>query len=154
MIPSGDEIDSSRKRESIQQAELRPANGVFLISVITFVLALLALGYVFSFAGGRGGGGEGGYIILAQLTLGFFAFSTLTFISLVTALLAALHLRRARWFLIPTTLLAAIAAWGWAHSDTKPYADTFGPGDVPGLIRALQKDSGYAWDGDIFVLAH
>jgi hypothetical protein len=158
MLPFGDAIDSSRKRDSNERAGLHLAThyaaGAFIISKITFVLALLALGYVFSFRWVSGGGGEGGFIILAQLMIGIYAFSALTFISLIAAASAAPRLRRARWFLIPTTLLAALAAWGLTHSETKPYADTFGPDDVPRLIRALQKDSGAAYALDVFLLAH
>jgi HEAT repeat protein len=158
MIPSGDAADSTRNRESSERTKLRPATrlskGAFVISMTTFVLALLALGCAFSLAWGPGGGGEGGFIILADFMIGIYVFSTLTFISLMTAVLAALHLRRARWFLIPTTLLAAFATWCLTHPETKPYADTFGPDDVPKLIRALQKDSGEDWQGDVFLLAH
>ncbi len=101
-----------------------------------------------------GGGGEGGYIILAQMMFGLFAFSIFALISFFTAVLSSFRIRPARWLLVPTMLLAALAAWGLTHSETKATVDTVDVRDVPRLIRSLKTDSGKAWEGDITLLAH
>jgi hypothetical protein len=138
---------------STRTAKRRGIKCAFVFSIVTFVLALCVLVWILSVSK-SGGSGEGGYAIIVYVMLGGYAFSVLALISLFTAALSAFAIRPARWFLIPTTLLAALAVWFLAHAEVKEFADTVGPEDIPRLIHALKKDSGADLEADVYLLAH
>jgi hypothetical protein len=90
-----------------------------------------------------------------MLFLLVYAFTALAFVSLLAMSLAAIGLRRARWFLLLAGPLATFAGWLVLHDMRVQRAeDSVGPADVPRLIRSLETDSGRRWEGSVTLLSY
>jgi HEAT repeat protein len=119
------------------------AKAAFALSIATFCAALLVfcVGALWLYTlPENAGGGEAGFVIIGQVLMLGFAFSALMFISFISAALAAIVLRKARWLLLAIAPFAGLAIWLSCFAKIQRTVDLYAPNDVPALIKSLSSD--------------
>jgi len=136
-------------------ADTTSAKAAFAFSIATFCAALLVFGvgaFWLCTLPENAGGGEGGFVIIGQAVMLESAFSILTFVSFLSAALAAIVHRKARWLLLAIAPFAGVAIWLSFFTKIQRTVDLYVPDDVPALIKSLSSDK--KREGSITVLVH